>query len=226
MKKILFIDDDKKYSLIIKEVLEKNDFIVDLAHTSFDGIELAKSNIYDVYIIDLYLDQFQGTQVCEIIKIDNPDAIVIYVSNSTESNDELKCLRTGGADFVSKESSIEVFIERIRKALIEKNKLQSKKIIKSETENIEIDRIKGIVFKDNELVHLTSTEFRILILLLENKNEPVSRDEIIEDVWGIPYCEAEIEPRTIDTHVKNIKRKLKTKSIISVRGVGYRWYER
>ena len=226
MKKILFIDDDKKYVGIMKEILEKNDFAIDGVHSSFEGIELAKSHDHDAYIIDLYLDQFQGVQVGEIIKMHNPKAIIIYVSNSTEVTDELRCLRTGGSDFISKESSIEVFVERVRKAISENKVAQFETILKSEFESLEINQRKGIVLKNGELIHLTTTEFKILTLLFEHKNEVISRETIIEEVWQIPFNELEMEPRTIDTHIKNIKRKLGVRSIISVRGVGYRWYEK
>ena len=226
MKKILFIDDDKKYVDIIKGILEKNDFEVEGIHTSFEGIELAKKHSYDAYIIDLYLDQFQGVQVGEIIKMHNPKAIIVYVSNSTEANDELRCLRTGGSDFVSKESSIEVFVERVRKAICENKVSQYETILKSEFESLEINQRKGLILKNGEPVHLTNTELKILTLLFEHKNEVISRETIIEEIWQIPFNESEIEPRTIDTHIKNIKRKLGVRSIISVRGVGYRWYEK
>lgn len=160
MKKILFIDDDEKYMSIMKDVLERNDYVVDTVVSSIEGIEQAKENDYDVYIIDLYLDQFQGVQVGEILRMEGNDVPIIYVSNSTDSHDELRCLKIGGAEFIKKVVSIEIFLERLRKAIFEKRIENDSDVLICRSEGLEINVKKGFVTKRGDYIHLTATNLK------------------------------------------------------------------
>lgn len=225
MKRILFIEDDKNYASIITQVLRDSNYIVDHVDNSIDGLNYAKENEYDIALIDLYIDQLLGTQVLEIMKLNNTNLKTILISNSDNAKDELKSLQSGAVDFIKKDTSIEIFLERIKKTLDYKNTNPIVQMVKSDIENIEVDLIKRLAYKNNEVVHLTKIEFDMLAYFLMHKNESLSRPVLVKEVWKLPHEIDMLELRTVDTHVKNLKSKLQLSSIVSVRGIGYRWYE-
>ncbi|MDR3215478.1 MAG: response regulator transcription factor [Bacilli bacterium] len=221
MKRILFVDDDLKYVNIIKECLIANGYIVDVASNSVEALKYAKKRIYDLYLLDLYLDQFSGLQLAEFLRMNHSWANIVFLTNSDDDNDEIRCLRNGSADYLKKNMSINVMLERIGRSLStvkrEENMIRSAEI--------EVDLKSYMVYKFGELIPLTVSEVKILAILMSNNKTAISRQELIEALYGLPLNEINAELRIIDAHVKNIKRKLNITSIVSIRGVGYRFNE-
>ncbi|MDL2211477.1 response regulator transcription factor [Erysipelotrichaceae bacterium OttesenSCG-928-M19] len=225
MNSILIIEDDLDYGEILKQFLIDSGFSVELVSDSISGVNLIKENQYDLIISDLYLDKLNGAQVIDLVKMYNAESKTMMISNSTDSNDELKSLRVGADDFIKKDSTFEVILARVNNVL-EKNKNKTKiKVLKSDAEEIELDKVNRIVYKQGKMVALTGMEFDLIAYFLAHKNELLSREVLIEKVWKIPLDSASIDLRAVDAHIKNLRSKLKISSILSVRGIGYRWYE-
>ncbi|MDF9866741.1 two-component system response regulator VanR [Bacilli bacterium PM5-3] len=225
MKKILFIDDDTEYARMIIDLLKELNYNVDYSSSSIEGLEMAKKINYDLVIADLYLDKLNGNQIAEMLKVYREDAKVIILTNSTNPSDEVRGLQVGVDDYVKKDVSFEILVERIKRLIQDKKTSMSIKTIKSDVEQIKIDRENRIVKKDDVEVHLTMLEFDLLVYLLKNKNQLLSREQIIEKVWKVPADSLHVDLRTVDAHIKNLRSKLALSSIVSVRGIGYRWHE-
>lgn len=226
MEKILLIEDDKEYGEILEQMLSDTGYEVTRIEDSIEGLEYGKNNEYDLIISDLYLDKLTGAQVIEMIKMYRPDARVLMISNSVDTNDEIKSLRVGANDFVKKDSPFEVFLARVKNLIAKKSVSKTNfRMLSSETEGIEIDQQNRLVKKDGQFVHLTNVELDLLIYMLQHKNALLSRENLIENVWKVPVESSSIDLRTVDAHIKNLRRKLNLTSIFSVRGIGYRWYE-
>ena len=225
MKKILFIDDDPEYSMMIINFLKDLGYDVDYSQKSIDGLEMAKKNNYDLVISDLYMDKLNGNQIAEMLKMYRSETKVLILTNSTNPNDEVQGLRIGADDYVRKEAPFEVMFERIRRLIEVKQSNIVISNLKSNVENLDVDLINRVVRKDNNEIHLTMLEFDLLTFLLNNKNKLLSREQLIEKVWRVPADSLHVDLRTIDAHIKNLRSKLNISSIVSVRGIGYRWHE-
>ncbi|MDR3215750.1 MAG: response regulator transcription factor [Bacilli bacterium] len=219
-KTLLFIDDDKIYSEILTGVLRKNGFIVECVNTVNNIKEIIESSSYDIYLIDYYLDNLRGTQLGEYILMYNREAVIVYISHSEDPKVELACLEMGGIEHIRKDQSFEVILKRLEK-IFDKPMTSI-----YQYKDLSIDLKNFVVRKNDMIVKLTNIEFKLLKILVENRNESLPRDYIAENIWGYDYDSYLGELRTIDTHVKNLKKKLEINNIQAVRGVGYRWYER
>lgn len=225
MDKILLIEDDKDYGSILSHMLSDAGYDVTRVESSITGLDMGKDNKYDLIICDLYLDKLSGSQIIEMIKMYRPEIKALIISNSSDTNDELKSLRVGANDFVKKDSPFEVILARVKNLISQDTVKTNFKVITSDAEGIEVDQENRLVKKDGKFIHLTNVEFDLLVYMLQHKNDLLSREILIEKVWKVPADSATVDLRTVDAHIKNLRSKLKLSSIFSVRGIGYRWYE-
>ena len=227
MNKILFIDDDIEFGKVFTELLQQNDFHVDFVTDVTSGLELEKNNEYELVIVDLYLEKFTGLQVVELIRAYNTKSKIMIMTNSVNDFDEVRALQLGVDEYLRKKSNFSLMLERITKVLNTPRKNTRYEMdLESKEEKITIDVENRIVEKDNENIDLTPLEFDLLVYLLRNKNMLLSRTEILENVWKLKKDEVFIDSRTVDVHIKNLRRKMNLNSIHSIRGSGYRWYEK
>lgn len=227
MKKtrILYIEDDVKFAELIKRYLEKADFIVDTIDNSIDALEMVKDTDYDLVLSDLNLEKLNGNQVIEMVKKHNPLIKVALFTSSKDQFAELTALKTGADDYIRKETSFEILIARLNRLVKENNLADNIHILTSVEEGIILNVKNRIVSKNNELVRLTKLEFDLLKYFLENKNTLLSRRDIYENIWHTSLNTIDIDLRNIDSHIKNLRKKLDISSIVSIRSVGYRWHE-
>lgn len=130
----------------------------------------------------------------------------------------------GVDEFLAKDMDKDIIIHRILNLIkdVEKN---DERFINCDFEKLRLDLIERRVYKNNKLVNITEKEFLILRYLLENKNEIISREKLLQSIWKYAPNLDKVEVRTIDAHIKNLRKKLGLSCILSVRGEGYRWYE-
>ncbi|MDF9867193.1 two-component system response regulator RegX3 [Bacilli bacterium PM5-3] len=227
MNKILMIDDDNEFISVFSELLITNDFVVDCIDNAKDGIEMAQSNNYDLIIIDLYLKKFTGFQVLELLREKNVNSKIIILTNSVDDVDESKALYLDIDEYLRKTTSFKIMIQRIKRVLSSATQInKGADVLRSDSERVIINIRERLVTKNNEVIHLSNLEFDLLCLFLQNKNVLLSRETILEKVWRLGENEVFIESRTVDVHVKNLRNKLNIKAIVTVRGMGYRWYEK
>lgn len=213
---ILVCDDEELIRELIKEYIENEGYTCDLASDGNEAIELCEDNDYDLIIMDIMMPSMDGyTAVKEIKKFKNIP--IIMLSARKEEFDKLQGFDLGIDDYVTKPFSPKELMARI-KAVTKRN---SKEDILS-VGNIEINNLSHEVKIDGNVVDMTSTQFDLLSLFLNNQGVALSRDKIIESIWGYDY---EAEDRTIDAHIKLLRSKLGRyrNSIKTIRKVGYKF---
>ncbi|MDL2212145.1 response regulator transcription factor, partial [Erysipelotrichaceae bacterium OttesenSCG-928-M19] len=211
---------------LVVDYLEESGYFVEHICDSIEAINEIKKNNYDLVLSDLNLNKINGRQVVELVKKYDENIKIMILTCSTNEYDELSGLRVGADDYVTKESSFEVLVERIKNLLKDKkdNKIEST-YLESKKDDIIVDEANRIVMKGNVEVDLTKLELDLLIYFLKNKNVLLSREKIYEDIWFVPLVSDDVDLRNIDAHVKNLQKKMTITSISSIRGIGYRWHE-
>lgn len=222
---ILVVEDEKNISDVIKAYLEKENYKIITAFDGEQAIEIFKSNNVDLVILDLMIPKISGEKVCSTIRnISNVPIIMLTAKSDEES--KIQGLTIGADDYVVKPFSPRELVTRV-KALMRRSyrsdtTLAEKLIFKDELE-IDIDKLQ--VTKNNEVLDLTTNEFKILLALASNPKVVFTREQLINKAFGLDY---EGFDRTIDTHIKNIRQKIETNPkkpeyIITVYGVGYKF---
>ena len=214
---LLVADDDDLLRDLVKEVLEEEGYQV---YTARDGQEAVDIfwNTPDIalVILDIMMPKMDGMEVLEEIR-DRTDVPVLMLTALGDSSSELACLRHGASDFVSKPFHYDILVERV-KNLLRLTKAQSLESI--ELGILEIDPVAHKVYVKGEEIPLNNKEFQLLELLVNNQNIVLSREKILDRIWGYDY---EGDIRTIDTHVKMLRANLGDAGnyIKTIRGIGY-----
>lgn len=219
MAKILIVDDEKNIVNVIKEYCEYSGFETDVAYDGLEAYEKAKVNFYDCIIMDIMMPKMSGYEAVEEIK-KIKDVPIILCSAKVEEYDKLKGFELGVDDYIVKPFSPKEVIARI-KALLKRSHATNLHDILI-FDNLKIDLSAHMVFVDEEQVELTNKEYDLLLLLVQNRTKYVSREQMLEAIWGDDYRK---DPRTIDTHIKMLRKDLKSccDKIKTVRGEGYKF---
>src|SRR6056297_229016 len=221
-KKILIIEDEKKIARFLELELKYEGYEVDIAYDGRDGLEKALNKNVDLIVLDLMLPKLSGIEVCKKLR-NHSQTPIIMLTAKDDVTDKVLGLDIGADDYMTKPFAIEELLARIRVNL---KKTQNN----NSNNNEEIIEYKGLkLYKDNykveyngEEVELTKKEFQLLEYLMINKNIVLSRDKILENVWGYDYFG---ETNLIDVYVRYLRSKIDQKYNIdiikTVRGVGY-----
>ena len=217
MKKILVIEDEKDIQNIIKAFLENADYKVETADDGLEGINLIQKNSYDLVLLDIMMPQIDGFVVCEMIRKNNNVPIIILTA-LTDEESQLKGFDKLADDYITKPFSMPVVLKHIE-AIFRRtdNNNETSNILKYKNMILNIENYE--VYVDNQKVTLTYREFEILKLFLENQWKVFSRDNILNSIWGYDYFG---DDKIVNTHIKNIRKKLGYDYIETVRGVGYK----
>lgn len=216
--KVLVVDDEILIRNVIKEYLKINNIDFDEADNGEEAIRLVNQNKYDCIVMDIMMPKMDGfTAVKEIKKFS--DAKIIMLSARTEEYDKLSGFDLGIDDYVTKPFSPKELIARI-KAVQKRGNNSMSDILK--VGGIELNLLARTAKIDKKEIELTHTQFDLMTLFLKNVGIALSRDSIIDKIWGYTY---EAEDRTIDAHIKLLRSKIgKYKNNIkTVRGIGYKF---
>lgn len=214
--RILVVDDETLIREVIKEYSLNEGYLVDEASNGEEAVALIENNDYDVVIMDVMMPKKDGiTAIKELKEIKNIPVIIL--SARKEEYDKLQGFDIGIDDYVTKPFSPKELIARIKAVT---KRFNSEDIIK--VGNIEINNLSHEVKIDNELIEMTYTQYELLKLFISNPSVALSREMIIEHIWGYDY---EADDRTIDAHIKLLRSRLgKYKnSIKTIRKVGYKF---
>ena len=232
-QRILVIEDDANIQELIKYNLEKNGYKVTVADNGIDGLEEALAQPPDLILLDLMLPGLDGLEVCKRLRMEKQTrkTPIFMLTAKSEELDKVLGLELGADDYITKPFSIKELIARIRAAMRRINvsdtdrpvERESPKIIK--VRDIEIDCEKYEVRKNGEKLALTLKEFELLKMLVENKGKVLTRDFLLDKIWGYDYVG---ETRTVDVHIRHIRQKINDEEegsqlIETIRGVGYRF---
>jgi DNA-binding response OmpR family regulator len=220
--KILVVDDEKKIVEILKGYLEREGYQVITAYDGRAALDLAQSNSPDLIILDLMLPEVSGWDVCRELRRKS-DVPVIMLTARDDTTDKIIGLELGADDYVTKPFDPKEVISRVRAVL---RRSEGKAVAKAvlNVGDIVIDTEKRIVRCGDSKIELTPIEFEIIRVLAENPGRVYSRMQLLDRVQGDAY---EGYERTIDSHIKNLRRKLELdpehpRYVITVYGVGYK----
>jgi DNA-binding response OmpR family regulator len=220
---ILVVDDEPKIVRLARDYLEKNNFRVVTAGDGQSALTTARREKPDLIILDLMLPNIDGREVCKIIRKES-DVPIIMLTALSEEIDQVTGLEIGADDYITKPFSPRALVARVR-ALLRRTTGDIKTPNVIRIGNLEIDSEKySVTYQDNP-IKLTPNEFRLLQLLANHAGQTLTREQILENLHGV----ASSFDRSIDSHIKNLRKKLEQTSnqnmIETVYGIGYRFLE-
>ena len=217
MKKILVVEDEKDIQNIIKAFLENEEYKVETADDGLDAINLIQKNNYDLILLDIMLPKIDGFTVCEMIR-KNSNVPIIILTALTDEESQLKGFDKLADDYITKPFSMPVLLKHIE-AIFRRTNNSNENTSILKYKNITLNTENYEVYVDNQKVTLTFREYEILKLFLENQGKVFTRDNILNSIWNYDYFG---DDKIVNTHIKNIRKKLGYEYIETVRGVGYK----
>ncbi|MCE5153024.1 response regulator transcription factor [Staphylococcus hyicus] len=221
MKKVLIIEDEQNLARFIELELKHENYEVDITYDGLSGLNKALQQNYDVILLDLMLPEMDGLEVCKRIRTQK-DTPVIMITAKGEIYDKVTGLDIGADDYIVKPFEIEELLARMRVLV--------RRYSEDNQTNPDIINIDGLIIDkhgfsvsyDTQTIELTKTEFDLLLVLAENRNHVLHREQILDHVWGY---ESAVETNVVDVYIRYLRNKLKPigkqKLIETVRGVGY-----
>ncbi|SKA83539.1 two-component system, OmpR family, alkaline phosphatase synthesis response regulator PhoP [Caloramator quimbayensis] len=226
-EKVLIIDDESNIVELIKYNLEMNCYKVLYAYDGNEGLNIAREEKPDLILLDIMLPKMDGFDVCKEIKKDKDieHIPIIMLTAKGEEFDKILGLELGADDYITKPFSIRELLARIKAVMRRNKKEESSQVIK--LDNLIIDFDKHEVLKSGKKVDLTLKEFELLRLLILNKGKVLTRDFLLDKIWGYEYYG---ETRTVDVHVRHLRQKIEDddknpRYIETIRGIGYKFKE-
>lgn len=224
MYRILVVEDEEDIQEILKNYLTDKGYLVTLARDGVDGIAKFHSGTYDLVLLDVMMPKIDGFGVCELIRRES-EVPVIMLTALDEEEYQIKGLDLKADDYITKPFSMPVLLRKIAAILRRIHREDEQQMIRYKTLQIDVTGHHVYIFEDKvgekerKEVDLTQKEFELLHALLINKGIVLTRQKLLNMVWGEDYFG---EERIVDTHIKNIRRKLGQDYISTIRGVGYR----
>ncbi|MGL4534655.1 MAG: response regulator transcription factor, partial [Fusobacteriaceae bacterium] len=201
-KKILIIEDDPKIRRYLELELIHEGYSVDLANDGEVGLNLFRENDYSLILLDLMLPILSGEEVCKIIRKESQIPIIILTAKD-EIFSKIALLDLGADDYITKPFIIGELLARLRVIFRNKHSLVHKKIIKFE--NISLNLNTKAAQLNDIIIPLTKTEYNLLYYLIINKNLVLTREKILENVWGYDYFG---DGKIIDMYIKSLRKKM------------------
>lgn len=224
MPTILIVEDEDTVREVVSEGLQSEGYEVLVANNGLDGLRQAREADPDLILLDLMLPEMDGLSVCRALRRNSDVPIIMLTARGTEM-DKIAGLETGADDYVVKPFSLGELLARIRSLLRRTRNDKQENQMQLTAGNINLDFTSRRVSKDNEEVHLTQKEFNLLAELIRNKGAVLSRDLLLQKVWGYNYIG---NTHTVDVHIRWLREKIELDPsdpvrIVTVRGVGYRF---
>ena len=225
MKKVLIVDDEKSIVKGLKSYLEQDDMEVDTAYDGEEAVDKARTDAYDIILLDIMLPKLTGLEVCQIIR-EFSDVPIIMLTAKGDDMDKIIGLEYGADDYITKPFNILEVKARIKARLRRNSKNDDSKESKQnviEKKGLRIETDSRRVYINGKEVSLTAKEFELVLLLISNPNKVYSRDELLKEIWGATYPG---DARTVDVHVRRLREKIEAhpadpEYIHTKWGVGY-----
>ena len=225
MQTLLFIEDDRDIRAALRLALEDEGYKVLESPDGQSGLKTFASENVDLVLLDLRLPDLSGFDVCRELRSKSLVPIIM-VTAQTDTHDLVAGLEAGADDYVTKPVVAKELAARIRAALRRTTLLSTSSATTDRftVRDVEMRSDQGIVLKGGIELPLTKTEYRLLHIFMENANKVLSRDQLLELVWGYEYLG---DSRLVDAHIRRLRLKIEDvpdepKIIVTVRGMGYR----
>ena len=226
MPKILIVEDEPDMVLGLKDNFEFEGYEVLTAPDGAAGLERARSAKPDVVILDIMLPKLSGLEVCKTLRSEGFEAPIVMLTARGQEIDKVVGLELGADDYVTKPFSIRELLARVR-AILRRTDGTRKRLSRYRFSDLELDFEAYRAKKGGDALELSPREFELLRYLIERKGETVTRDKLLEDVWGY---ESYPSTRTVDTHIAKLRAKIgdsgsEPRWILTIHGVGYKFVD-
>lgn len=219
-KKIILIEDEVKLARFVELELRYEGYDVTVCHDGREGLQMVTEGDYDMVLLDLMLPGLTGIEICRRVRKFSSIPIIMLTAKD-ETMDKVAGLDSGADDYLTKPFAIEELLARMRVAFKHAHAGGAKKVI-LEVQGMEIDTEKRMVTVNGTVVDLTKKEYELLLYLVQNKNIVLSREQILNEVWGYSYIG---ETNVVDVYIRYLRSKIDEafgiKYIHTIRGVGY-----
>lgn len=222
-KKIVIVEDEEDIAQLVKLYLEKDGFRAATAKTGAEGLKLIKSDRPDMVILDLMLPEMDGLEVCKKIRSVPDTAMlpVLMLTSKAEESDTIIGLELGADDYVTKPFSPKALVARVKALFRRLERADDPKQTSYAYGPLVLDLSRREVLVDGKEIPLTAKEFGLLEQLLCHPGRVLTRDVLLNTVWGYDYYGT---TRTVDVHIRRLKQKLPfmNEAILSVKSLGYK----
>lgn len=222
--RILIVEDEIKAASYLKKGLSEHGFSVDIATSCEDGLHLARSEGYDLIVLDVMLPDRQGWSVVQELRAEGYDLPILFLSARDAVHDRVYGLELGADDYLVKPFAFSELLARIRTLLRRQPQRQTDQL---QVNDLELDLLRHKARRGGLTLDLTAKEFQLLALLLRRSGEVLSRTFISEQVWGINF---DSDTNIVDVAIRRLRKKVDdpfpNKLIHTIRGVGYVLEER
>lgn len=223
-KKILIVEDEPGIQLSLKDEFESEGFTVIQAVNGEEGIAAARSSSPDLIILDVMMPLLNGYEVCKHLRKEGNKTPILMLTVKDKEIDKVLGLELGADDYVTKPFSLREVVARV-KAILRRTEDPQNEFSTFTIGNVYLDFNKYEAHRGDAVIDLTPLEFRLLKVLINKKEQVISRDEILDSIWGEDNMV--VSSRTIDSHIANIRKKVEDdpsdpKHIINIWGVGYK----
>lgn len=224
MASILIIEDERDIVEALEYNLKNEGFETHKAYDGIQGLKLARTSSPNLILLDIMLPGIDGIEICKTLKKEPKTEnipVIMLTAKGGETN-KVVGLEVGADDYITKPFGMRELMARIKAILKRYGKKEKAAKTILHFPGLEIDIEKHVVLAHGKTITLTAKEFYLLLYLAENKEKVLNRDQLLEKVWGI---DMEIETRTVDVHIRRIRKKLREagKHIKTLRGVGYKF---
>jgi len=224
MDRVLIVEDEEAILLALEDDLRAEGYEVASAMDGPGGLSMAENNAYELIILDIMLPGMNGFEVCKRLRQASVTTPILFLTAKSQEIDKVLGLELGADDYVTKPFSRRELLARV-KAILRRGANPPTELEPYCFGDVEVDFRKYEAQKCGRAVHLTRREYALLRFLIEHSDDVVSRFEILDQVWGDA---ASVYPRTVDTHVSRLRKKLEDdpenpRYIVGIRGVGYRF---
>lgn len=214
--KLLLVEDETKIAEALSHLLKKNGFVVDAASDGETAIEMACTGVYDILILDLMLPRRDGLSLLREFRSLGHTTPVLILTAKSAPQERAEGLNAGADDYLVKPFFTIELLARLKALARRKNKDLVENILTAD--DMVFDPLRGQVTKDDEVIQLTLKESQLLELLIRNYGRVVTKDRIIQKVWGY---NSDAEFTAVNLYIHYLRKKLNTSSIRTVRGIGY-----
>lgn len=215
---ILIIEDEKAIQSVLYELLVDAGYEVSLAGDGLEGLMLFRAKSFSLILLDIMMPKIDGYAVCELIRKESEIPIIMLTAMDEETA-QIRAFELRVDDYITKPFSLKLVLMRIEAVLRRiRGKMEDQKILSAN--GIELNTESRAVYRNGSPVSLTQLEFELLQTFLNHKNQVLTRDNLISQVWGYDF---EGDEKTVNIHIMNLRRKLGVDCIRTIRGVGYRF---
>jgi two-component system, OmpR family, alkaline phosphatase synthesis response regulator PhoP len=224
---VLLVEDEPGISMILTDRLDLEGYEVDTAEDGEIGLQKAMNGKYDLIVLDVMLPKRSGFEVCRTLRQNNIMTPVLMLTARGNVVDKVTGLQIGADDYLTKPFDTMELVARLQ-ALLRRSQLPGARLADTyEFADLKLDFKRSEVTRGGAVVQMSAREFQLLKYLIEHRDETISREELLKEVWGY---EATPETRTVDVHMAWLRQKLEEnqkfpKHFVTVRGMGYRFSE-